>query len=52
MQRLSAVIRGGSSLSSEDLMANIFQNAEDFCRGVGFNDDATILIVKCDFDGA
>ncbi len=52
MERLSAVIRRGSSLSSEDLMANIFQNAEDFSRGVGFNDDATVLIVKCDFDGA
>jgi len=33
-------------------MANIFQSAEDFCQGVGFSDDATVLIVKCNFDGA
>jgi phosphoserine phosphatase RsbU/P len=52
MERLSAVIRRGSSLSAEALMNNIFQSAEDFCRGVGFNDDATVLVVKCNFDGA
>jgi serine phosphatase RsbU (regulator of sigma subunit) len=52
MKRLSAVIRRDSSLSAEGLMNSIFQSAEDFCRGVGFNDDATVLIVKCNFDGA
>ena len=52
MERLSAVIRRDSSLSAEELMANIFQSAEDFCQGVGFSDDATVLIVKCNFDGA
>jgi sigma-B regulation protein RsbU (phosphoserine phosphatase) len=51
MERLSAVIRRDSSLSAEELMANIFQSAEDFCQGVGFKDDATALIVKCCFDG-
>ena len=52
MERLSAVIRRDSTLSAESLMNNIFQSDEDFCRGVGFNDDATVLIVKCNFDGA
>jgi serine phosphatase RsbU (regulator of sigma subunit) len=52
MERLSAVIRRDSSLSADQLMANIFQSAEDFCQGVGFSDDATVLIVKCNFDAA
>jgi len=52
MERLSALIRRDSSLSAEELMDNIFQSAEDFCQEVGFNDDATLLIVKCNFDGA
>jgi sigma-B regulation protein RsbU (phosphoserine phosphatase) len=51
MERLSAVIRRDSSLSAEELMDNIFRSAEDFCQGVGFNDDATVLIVKCGLDG-
>jgi serine phosphatase RsbU (regulator of sigma subunit) len=51
IERLSAVIRRDSSLSAEELMDNIFRSAEDFCQGVGFNDDATVLIVKCGFDG-
>jgi sigma-B regulation protein RsbU (phosphoserine phosphatase) len=51
MERLLAVIRRDSSLSAEGLMDNIFRSAEDFCQGVGFNDDATVLIVKCGFDG-
>ena len=52
LERLSAVIRRDSSLSAEELMDNIFQSAEDFCQGLGFNDDATVLVVKCNFDGA
>jgi serine phosphatase RsbU (regulator of sigma subunit) len=51
MERLSAVIQRSSSLSAEELMDNILQSAEDFCRGVGFHDDATVLVVKCSFDG-
>jgi serine phosphatase RsbU (regulator of sigma subunit) len=49
MERLSATVRGGSSLSAEDLMTNIYSAAADFC-GDAFNDDVTILVVKCDFD--
>ena len=51
MQRLSARVRHGSSLSAEDLMADIYNSAADFC-GDSFNDDVTILVVKCDFDGS
>jgi serine phosphatase RsbU (regulator of sigma subunit) len=51
VERLSAVIRRDSSMSAQGLMDNIFQSAEDFCQGVGFKDDATVLIVKCGFDG-
>jgi serine phosphatase RsbU (regulator of sigma subunit) len=50
-ERLSAVVQRGSSLSAEVLMATIFENVSDFCLGVGFNDDVTILVVKCRFDG-
>jgi serine phosphatase RsbU (regulator of sigma subunit) len=51
IERLSAMIQRDSSLPAVELMDNIFQTAEDFCQGVGFNDDATVLIVKCNFDG-
>jgi sigma-B regulation protein RsbU (phosphoserine phosphatase) len=52
MERLSTVIRRGSSLSAEELKNNIFQSAADFSQEVGFNDDATILVAKCTFDDA
>jgi serine phosphatase RsbU (regulator of sigma subunit) len=51
MERLSATVRSGSSLSAKDLMTNIYNAAADFC-GDTFNDDVTILVVKCDFDGS
>jgi len=51
MDRLSAVVRRGSSLAAEDLMTSIYDAAADFC-GNDFNDDVTILVVKCDFDGS
>src|SRR6266852_3207605 len=51
MERLSATVRRGSSLSAEDLMRDIHNAAADFC-GDDFNDDVTILIVKCDFNGS
>jgi serine phosphatase RsbU (regulator of sigma subunit) len=49
VDRLSAVVRRGSSLSAEDLMKSLYNAAADFC-GNDFNDDVTILVVKCDFD--
>src|SRR5260370_24430607 len=49
-ERLSGVRRRGSSLSAEDLVTDIFSSAADFCSGVGFHDDVTILVIKCDFD--
>jgi serine phosphatase RsbU (regulator of sigma subunit) len=51
LERLSATVRRGSSLSAEDLMINIYNEAADFC-GDDFNDDVTILVVKCNFDGS
>jgi len=51
-ERLSDVVRGGASLSAEGLMNDIFSSAANFCSEVGFHDDVTILVVKCDFDGS
>jgi len=51
LERLLATVRQGSSLSAEDLMVSIYNAATDFC-GDHFNDDATILVVKCNFDGS
>lgn len=51
MERLSATVRSGSSMSAEDLMTNIYNAAADFCDD-DFNDDLTILVVKCDFDSS
>jgi serine phosphatase RsbU (regulator of sigma subunit) len=51
IQRLSEVLRRGSLLSAEDLMNDVYNSAADFC-GDEFNDDVTILVVKCTFDGS
>jgi serine phosphatase RsbU (regulator of sigma subunit) len=51
MERLSATVRSDSSLSAEDLMSTIYNAAADFCSD-DFNDDVTILVVKCKFDGS
>ena len=51
MERLSAIVRRDSSLSAEELVANILAGAASFCADAGFQDDVTILVVKCDFDG-
>jgi phosphoserine phosphatase RsbU/P len=52
MERLSAVVQRGSSLSAEGLMDDIFSSAASFSKEVGFGDDVTILVVKCAFDGS
>jgi sigma-B regulation protein RsbU (phosphoserine phosphatase) len=49
MERLTAAVLSDSSLSAEDLMTNIYNASADFC-GDHFNDDVTILVVKCNFD--
>ena len=49
MERLSATVLSDSSLSAEDLMTDIYNASADFC-GDDFNDDVTILVVKCNFD--
>jgi serine phosphatase RsbU (regulator of sigma subunit) len=51
MERLSALVQRGSSLSAEGLMDDIFSSAANFSKEVGFRDDVTILVVKCNFDG-
>jgi serine phosphatase RsbU (regulator of sigma subunit) len=51
MERLLAVLRRSSSLSAERIMDEIIHAASDFHQGLGFNDDVTILVVKCNFDG-
>jgi serine phosphatase RsbU (regulator of sigma subunit) len=51
IERLSATVRSDSSLSAKDLMSGIYDAAADFC-GDDFNDDVTILVVKCNFDGS
>jgi len=51
MERLSGLIRRGYLLSADGLMNHILETATDFCQEVGLNDDVTILVVKCNFDG-
>jgi sigma-B regulation protein RsbU (phosphoserine phosphatase) len=51
MERLSATVRRGSSLSAEELMTDIYTAAANFC-GDDFADDVTLLVVKCIFDGS
>jgi sigma-B regulation protein RsbU (phosphoserine phosphatase) len=51
LERLSTTVRRGSSLSAEDLVVDIYNTAANFC-GDDFNDDVTILVVKCHFDGS
>ena len=49
LARLSEQVRRASSLSAENLMANIYDAAANFCSD-DFSDDVTILVVKCDFE--
>ena len=51
MGRLSAILQRGSSLSAKGLMDEIFSSAANFSKDVGFGDDVTILVVKCNFNG-
>jgi len=51
MGRLSAILQRGSSLSAKGLMDDIFNSAANFSKDVGFGDDVTILVVKCNFNG-
>ena len=51
IERLSEVLRRGSSLSAENLMDDIYKAAADFC-GDEFNDDVTIVVIKCDFSSS
>ena len=46
MERLSAILQRGSSLSAKGLMDDIFNSAANFSKDVGFGDDVTILVVE------
>jgi len=50
IERLSALIRGGHTLSADGLMNHILESVTDFSRDVGLKDDATILVVNFTFD--
>jgi sigma-B regulation protein RsbU (phosphoserine phosphatase) len=50
IERLSTLIRGGYTLSADGLMNRILESVTDFSREVGFDDDVTLLVVKCNFD--
>jgi sigma-B regulation protein RsbU (phosphoserine phosphatase) len=50
VERLATQIRCGHTLSADGLMNRILENITDFSRDVGFEDDATILVVKFTFD--
>jgi len=49
IERLSAVVRNGSSHTAETLMGAIFGYVQRFAEKNGFNDDVTILVAKCNF---
>jgi sigma-B regulation protein RsbU (phosphoserine phosphatase) len=51
VERLSAIVQRDFALSAEELVANILAGAASFSTDVGFQDDVTILVVRCDFDG-
>ena len=50
VERLATLIRRDHTLSADGLMNRILENITDFSRDVGFEDDATILVVKFEFD--
>ena len=50
VERLATLIRHGHTLSADVFMNRILENITDFSRDVGFEDDATILVVKFTFD--
>lgn len=49
IERLSKLVQRNSSLSAEELMNKVYNAAADFCSD-NFNDDVTILVVKCNFE--
>ena len=49
LERLSSLIRRGHTLSADGLMNHVLESVRDFTRDVGFDDDATIVVVKFDF---
>lgn len=52
IDRLLEVVRGNSILPAERIMGNLFEAAVGFHGGCAFDDDLTLMLVKCNFDGA
>jgi len=50
MERLSSLIRRGHKLPADELLKHILKSVTQFSQEVGFEDDATILVVKFTFD--
>jgi sigma-B regulation protein RsbU (phosphoserine phosphatase) len=50
LERLSTLIRRSHTLSADALMNHVLESVRDFSRDVGFDDDATILVVKFNFE--
>ncbi len=50
VERLSNLIRRGHTLSANELMNHILESVTEFSRDVGFEDNATLLVVKFMFD--
>ena len=49
LERLSELLRRNPSLSAQELMNKIYDATSNFC-GNDFDDDVTILVVKCNFE--
>jgi serine phosphatase RsbU (regulator of sigma subunit) len=49
LERLSELVRRNLSLSAQELMNNIYDATSNFCSD-DFNDDVTVLVVRCNFE--
>ena len=49
VKRLSAIVERGFTLGAEQLASHIVDEALRFTAGQGFQDDVTVVVVKCQF---
>lgn len=49
VERLSSVLRKGARQPAEQIMEDIFKSSASFSKEIGFGDDVTILVAKCNF---
>jgi len=50
LERLSAIVQRDQALGAEELVSRIVDSARSFTGEVGFGDDVTVVVVKCQFD--